>query len=133
MSLSHGATSCAIATFTSAEITASNDASTVGKKPRRQADVVLQLSPSFSFGPFEIGAGLLHTGKSYGDDANTIIMPAYTVLNAFADYQVNDKLQLSLSANNLGNVIGYTEVEGDGHAARSINGRSIKANLKYAF
>lgn len=121
------------ATFTSAEITASNDAGTVGKKPRRQADVVLQLSPSFNIGPFEIGAGLLHTGKSYGDDANTIIMPAYTVLNAFANYQVNDKLQLSLSANNLGNVIGYTEVEGDGHAARSINGRSIKANLKYAF
>jgi outer membrane receptor protein involved in Fe transport len=121
------------ATFTSAEITASNDASTVGKKPRRQADVVLQVSPSFSVGPVELGAGILHTGKSYGDDANTITMPAYTVLNAFVNYQVNDKLQLSVSANNLGNAIGYTEVEGDGHAARSINGRSIKASLKYAF
>ena len=31
---------------------------------------------------------------------------------------------LSLSVNNLFNKIGYTEVEGDGHAARSIGGRA---------
>jgi|JI8StandDraft_1071087.scaffolds.fasta_scaffold04707_2 outer membrane receptor protein involved in Fe transport len=120
-------------TLTKAKITASNDASTVGKKPRRQADVVYQLSPSYSFGPFELGAAVIGTGKSFGDDANTITMPGYTVVNAFANWQVNDRASVSLSVNNLGNTVGYTEIEGDGHAARSINGRTAKLGLKYTF
>ncbi|MBT9597021.1 MAG: TonB-dependent receptor [Vitreoscilla sp.] len=120
-------------TLTKAKITASNDASTVGKKPRRQADVVYQLSPSYSFGPFELGAAVIGTGKSFGDDANTITMPGYTVVNAFANWQVNDRTSVSLSVNNLGNTVGYTEIEGDGHAARSINGRTAKLGLKYSF
>lgn len=120
-------------TLTKAKITASNDASTVGKKPRRQADMVYQLSPSYSFGPFELGAAVIGTGKSFGDDANTITMPGYTVVNAFANWQVNDRASVSLSVNNLGNTVGYTEIEGDGHAARSINGRTAKLGLKYTF
>jgi outer membrane receptor protein involved in Fe transport len=122
------------ATLTSAKITAApGDAAAVGKKPRRLSDVVFQLTPSYSIGPVEFGAGIIGTGKSYGDDDNTITLPAYTVVNAFANYAINDKITVSVSANNLFNVIGYTEVEGDGHAARSINGRAVKATLKYAF
>lgn len=120
-------------TFTKAKITASNDAKTVGNRPRRQAELVYQLAPSYSFGPVEVGAAVIGTGKSWGDDANTITQPGFTVLNAFVNYQVNDKLGLSVSANNLTNTIGYTEVEGDGHAARSINGRTVKASVKYTF
>ena len=121
------------ATFTKAKITASNDAGTVGKTPRRQADFVFQLAPTYAIGPVEVGAAIIGTGKSWGDDANTITQPGYTVLNAFVNYQVNDRLGLSVSANNLGNATGYTEVEGDGHAARSINGRTVKASVKYTF
>lgn len=120
-------------TLTDAKITASNDASTVGKKPRRQADWVFQLSPSMRFGALEAGLAVIGTGKSYGDDANTITMGGYTVVNAFAGWTVNERTQVSLSVNNLGNVLGYTEVEGDGHAARSINGRTAKLALKYSF
>ena len=121
------------ATFTDAKITASSDASTVGNRPRRQAELVYQLSPSYAFGPVEVGAAIIGTGKSWGDDANTITQPGFTVLNAFVNYQVNDRLGVSVSANNLTNTLGYTEVEGDGHAARSINGRTIKASVKYSF
>jgi len=121
------------ATFTDAKIKASNDATTVGKKPRRQADFVYQLSPSYSFGAVDVGAALIGSGKSYGDDANTITMPAYTIVNAFVNYQFNDKLQLSLSANNLFNTLAYTEIESDGHAARAFNGRTVRASLKYSF
>ena len=120
-------------TYTKAEITASNDVSTVGKTPRRQAEFAYQLSPSYAIGPFEIGAALVGTGKAWGDDANTIAMPAFAVLNAFVNYQFNDKISASLSANNLSNTLGYTEVEGDGHAARAVNGRTVKAALKYTF
>jgi outer membrane receptor protein involved in Fe transport len=121
------------ATLTKAKITASNDATTVGKKPRRVSDLVLQASPSYYLGDLEIGATVLYTGKSFGDDANTITMPAYTVVNAFASYQINDRTQAMVTVNNLGNALGYTEIEGDGHAARAINGRTAKLSFKYQF
>jgi outer membrane receptor protein involved in Fe transport len=120
-------------TLTNAKITASNDAATIGKKPRRQADIVYQLTPSYSFGPLSLGASIVGTGKSYGDDGNTITMGAYAVVNAFVNYQVMPEFTVGLGVNNLANTIGYTEIEGDGHAARSINGRTIKASLKYSF
>jgi outer membrane receptor protein involved in Fe transport len=121
------------ATFTHARIKASNDASVVGKKPRRQADFVYQLSPAYSFGDVEVGAALIGSGKSYGDDGNSITMPAYTVVNAFLNYQLNAKTQLSLSANNLFNALAYTEIEGDGHAARALTGRTLRAAVRFEF
>ena len=120
-------------TITDAKITASNDKSTVGKEPRRQARVVYQLTPSYNMGPWSVGASLVGTGKSFGDDGNTITMGGYTVVNAFVNYQVMKNMTLGVGVNNLANVIGYTEIEGDGHAARSINGRTVKASLRYSF
>jgi outer membrane receptor protein involved in Fe transport len=120
-------------TYTNAKITAANDGTTIGKKPRRQADVVYQIAPSYTFGEFDIGGSIVGTTKSFGDDGNKITLPAFASVNAFANYRFNDKTTLSLGANNLFNKIGYTEIEGDGHAARSINGRTVKLALKYAF
>jgi outer membrane receptor protein involved in Fe transport len=80
-----------------------------------------------------VGAALVGSGKSYGDDANTITMKGYTLVNAFVNVPLGDKAQLSLSANNLFNTLAYTEIEGDGHAARAFNGRSLRATLKYNF
>ncbi len=120
-------------TLTDAKITASNDASSVGKTPRRQARVVYQLSPSYSFGRLNVGASIIGTGNSYGDDGNTITMKGYAVINAFANYEVMKNFTLGIGVNNLANTLGYTEVEGDGHAARAINGRTVKATLRYTF
>jgi outer membrane receptor protein involved in Fe transport len=120
-------------TYTDAEITATADGSNIGNTPRRQAKVVYQLQPSYSFDKFEIGASVVGTTKSFGDDGNTITLPAYAVVNAFATYQLFENTQLSLSANNLFNKIGYTEVEGNGTAARSINGRTVEAGVKISF
>ncbi len=121
------------ATFTRARITGSNTAAQVGNKPRRQADLVWQLAPSFTFGPVDVGASIVGTTKSFGDDDNKITMPGFTVINAFANYQLSSTAQLGLGVNNLANTLGYTEVEGDGHAARAVNGRSVRATLKYSF
>ena len=61
-------------------------------------------------------------------------------MNPFASYQLSDKLSVSLSVNNLFDKVGYTEAEGQGNLtnnplfiARSINGRTTKATLKYSF
>ena len=120
-------------TFTHAKIDASNDATVVGKKPRRQANFVWQATPGYTYGNFDFGASIVGTTSSYGDDANTITMDGYVVVNPYVSYQVNDKVQVSLSANNVFNTLGYTEIEGDGHAARAVNGRTYKATLKYQF
>ncbi len=122
-------------TLTDAKIvaTAPGAEAVIGNTPRRQARVVYQLAPSYVIGDASFGVSVIGTGKSWADDTHTIEMPAFAVLNGYFNYQVNERMLVALSANNLLNKIGYTEVEGDGHAARSISGRSIKATLKYSF
>lgn len=120
-------------TYTKAEIVAANDASVVGKTPRRQANFVYQIAPTYSMGDAVFGLSIIGTTKAWGDDGNTLTLPGFNVVNAFINYQLTPRVQASLSANNLLNAIGYTEVEGDGHAARSINGRTVRATLKYSF
>ncbi len=120
-------------TVTDAEITKSLNAAEVGKKPRRQADVVYSVAPSYTLGDLQFGAMVIGSGKSYGDDANTITMKSYMITNLFASYQVAKNLTASVSVNNAFNKLAYTEVEGDGHAARAFNGRSGKVSLKYDF
>ena len=120
-------------TITNATIVGANDKSIIGKTPRRQARTVYQLTPTYTMGDVVLGASLIGTSKAWGDDGNTLTLPGFNVVNAFVNYQVNDKVKLSMNANNLFNQIGYTEVEGDGHAARSINGRTIRATLTYSF
>jgi outer membrane receptor protein involved in Fe transport len=121
------------ATITRARITASNTAAEVGKTPRRQADVVYAISPSYRMGDAEIGAAFVGTSKAYGDNTNTINMAGYMITNAFASYQFTKSLVGSMSVNNLFNTLGYTEVEGDGHAARAVPGRTVRASLRYNF
>jgi outer membrane receptor protein involved in Fe transport len=120
-------------TYTRARIKGSNDATVVGNTPRRQADVVWQLTPGYSMAAFDVGASLVGTTKSFGDDGNTITMPGFVVVNPYVSYQFTPKVSLSVSANNVFNTVGYTEIEGDGHAARSVNGRSFRATVKYLF
>ncbi len=122
-------------TLTNAKITgtAPGQEAVIGHSPRRQARAVYQLAPSYTIGDATLGLSLIGTGKSWADDAHTIIMPAYRVVNATVQYQATPQAVVTLSANNLFNKLGYTEVEGDGHAARAITGRSIKASLQYSF
>jgi outer membrane receptor protein involved in Fe transport len=120
-------------TYTDAEISGSQDRTVVGNTPRRQAKLVYQLQPSYDNGKFQIGLSMVGTTKSYANDENTIIMPGFSVINAFGVYQLNDSIRLNFSANNVLNKLGYTEIEGDGHAARAVNGRSVRIGVSYAF
>jgi outer membrane receptor protein involved in Fe transport len=123
-------------TYTNAKIKQSNDPTVVGKTPRRQADVVYQITPSYTFADFTFGGSIIGTTKSKDDSPAgpiSVTLPAYTVVNAFANYQFTQSLQLSLGANNLFNKIGYTETNDGRGAARSINGRTVKVGLKYTF
>ena len=124
------------ATLTKADITSGANQ---GKTPRRQADLVFQVSPSYTFGDLELGGALIGTTKSYAQDDNQVVLPAYAALNLFANYQFGNAT-VQVGVNNAFNTIGYTEAEGQGnltnnplYVARSINGRSARVTLKYAF
>ncbi len=121
------------ATITDAKIKSSLTAAEVGKKPRRQADVVYSLAPSYRAGDIEFGAAFIGSSKSYGDNKNTITMDGYMITNLFANYRINKQTSAIFSVNNAFNKLAYTEVEDDGHAARALAGRSAKATLKYEF
>jgi outer membrane receptor protein involved in Fe transport len=123
------------ATYTDAKIknTAAADVANIGNTPRRQAKWVYSLAPSYRAGDLEYGAQFIGTTKSYGNDANTITMDGYIVTNLFANYRINKQASAIVSVNNAFNKLAFTEVEGDGHAARALAGRSAKATLKYEF
>jgi outer membrane receptor protein involved in Fe transport len=128
------------ATYTDAEIT--RDAispANVGNRPRRQADFVYQITPQYSTDLFTVGLNLVGTTDSYAQDNEGLVLPGFTQVNAFVNVRPFDRVQLSLNANNLFNVEGYTEAEegnipGNGIVrARSITGRTISASVRYEF
>ncbi len=123
------------ATYTDAQIksTAAADIANIGNTPRRQAKWVYALTPSYKTGDLEYGAAFIGTAKSYGDDRNTITMDGYVITNLFANYRIGKQTSAIFSVNNAFNKLAYTEVEGDGHAARALAGRTAKATVKYEF
>jgi outer membrane receptor protein involved in Fe transport len=107
-----------------------------GRTPKRQAKVVYQLTPTVNLGAATLGASIVGTSKSQDDGPTgplTITLPAFVAVNAFVSYEFAQNLTLSLGVNNLFDTIGYTESNDGRGAARSINGRTAKATLKYSF
>lgn len=129
-------------TWTKAEI---DGGANKGNTPRRQADLVYNLSPSYNFGENSqhgIALSVLGTSKSYAQDDNALVMPAYAYFNLIGRAGLTEGLSLVLSVNNLFDTVGITEVEGNGDGAfgsnrlvraRSISGRSTTLSLQYKF
>jgi len=126
-------------TYTKAEI---DGGANKGNAPRRQADFIYSLAPTYSFGSNKqhlLGLTILGTSKSFAQDDNILVMPGYAYMNAIARVGLTKGLSLSVNANNLFDTIGVTEVEGNGNiagglaAARTISGRSTTMTLQYSF
>lgn len=130
------------ATWTDAEI--AKDAITPaneGNTPRRQANLIYQVTPALDFGQARVGFNVVGTTKAYAQDNNQLIFPGYTQVNAFVNFRPVENVELSLNANNLFNVTGITEAEEGSIVtgannylrARSINGRTISASIRFDF
>ena len=129
-------------TWTKAEI---DGGANKGNTPRRQADFVYNVSPTYSYGKTKqhiLGLSVLGTSKSYAQDDNALVMPAYAYFNLFAKIGLTEGLSLGFNVNNLFDTVGITEVEGNGDGAfgsdrlvraRSISGRSTTMSLQYKF
>lgn len=124
-------------TLTDAEVTKSTNAALVGKTPKRQARAVWQLAPTWQVNDqLMLGVSIVGTSSSKDDSpsgAVSVTLPGFTAVNAVASYALGDNMTLSLAVNNLFDTIGYTESNDGRGAARSINGRTAKATLKYSF
>ncbi|RVT94274.1 TonB-dependent siderophore receptor [Sphingomonas crocodyli] len=127
-------------TWTDAEI--SRDAITPankGNRPRRQAKFVYQLTPQYRQQLFTIGANVVGTTDSYAQDSNQLKLPGFTTVNLFAEVRPMPGVSVSIGANNIFDVKGFTEAEeatisANGIVrARSINGRTISATIGYSF
>ncbi|MFU8831699.1 MAG: TonB-dependent receptor [Wenzhouxiangella sp.] len=129
------------ATWTDAEIDKSNDPSLIGNTPRRQADWVWSLSPSYRIGRHAIGVSVIGTTDSYSQDDNSYEMDGFTYVNLFAEAVITDQFRLNFTVNNLFDKLGITEAEGglsviNGQEfirARSIAGRSAALSVIYEF
>lgn len=127
-------------TFTDAKIVSDVlNPAVVGNRPRRQAKFIYQLTPQYDDGTFTVGANIIGTSSSYTQDSNQLKLPGFTQVNAFFAVRPLDNVQLSLNANNLFDVQGFTEAEdatipANGIVrARSINGRTISASVRFDF
>ena len=130
------------ATWTKAEIDGGDNK---GNTPRRQADFVYNFTPTYMYGNDNqntLGLSVLGTSKSYAQDDNALVMPAYAYVNLFSEVKLTKALSLWLNVNNLFDAVGITEVEGNGDGAfngdrlaraRSISGRSSTVSLQFNF
>jgi len=99
--------------------------------------VIYQFTPAYRVK--HVNAGLNFIGNSDAP-AGKLMIPGYIQVNAFAGYEAFKGLWLSVNGNNLFDTIGLTEISNSGgvsanglNAARSINGRTILATVKYSF
>ncbi len=130
----------AAGTYTDAKITRdATDATLNGNRPQRQAAFVYQATPQLDFGAVSVGANVIGTTSSYTQPVNQLKMPAYTQVNGFLLVRAADNVSFNLNANNIFNVKGITEAEDAAIPAnqlvraRSINGRTIAASVRYDF
>lgn len=128
------------ATYTDAEISRDNiSPANVGNTPRRQADWIYQATAAYDSDLFGLGVNAVGTTDSYAQDNNQLVLPGFTVVNAFVNVRPSDGITLSLNANNLFDEAGFTEAE-EGSIpangivrARSINGRTLSASIRFDF
>ena len=128
------------ATYTLSRITA--DAITpadIGNAPQRQAHWIYQISPTYAWNRFTVGATILGTTKSPGGTPNGLVMPGFTQTNLFAQYDIDERMNIALYADNVFNTVGLTEIDNSPNAitanglntARSILPRSIYVVWQY--
>lgn len=130
------------ATWTDAEISKDNiTPANEGNTPRRQARLVYQFTPAIDLDMARVGLNVVGTTKAFAQDSNELVFPAYAQVNAFVNFRPVENVELSLNANNLFNAVGITESEEGSITtgannyirARSINGRTVSASLRFDF
>jgi outer membrane receptor protein involved in Fe transport len=132
-------------TWTDAEIKADrNNAAVVGNKPRRQADLIYTLTPSYRADRWSIGATFQGSSEYYLADVNQLKQDGYVIVHAFGSFRATDALTVSFNINNLTDEFVLTEAEegvvpaaiagiGSVVRGRPLSGRSSMLSVRYEF
>jgi outer membrane receptor protein involved in Fe transport len=120
-------------TYTDAKIVKSNTAANVGNRPKNQAPLMYQFTPSYSFGQTELGVAIIGTTDSYFAEDNAVKMPGYTLTNLFVNYKIDKSATANFSVANLFDKEAYTEGNVGAGFIRSIPGRTARASIRYEF
>lgn len=77
-------------------------ASRAGKTPPNVAEKTANLWVSYQFQPdWQARAGLRYVGQLFNDNANTLVVPAYTVVDASIDWAIRPETKVTLRVSNL--------------------------------
>ncbi|WP_322516633.1 TonB-dependent siderophore receptor [Rhodopseudomonas palustris] len=128
-------------TFLDTRVTQSTTTSIIGNRPQAVPDFFGSVWANYTFrsgpvGGLSVGGGIRHVGSSYGDDANTLQAPAYTVVDAALKYELENlspRLKgtaLTLNVNNLFDKEYYSSCSST-YYCQFGNRRTILAGLRY--
>ncbi|NVD96962.1 TonB-dependent siderophore receptor [Massilia sp. BJB1822] len=118
---------------------------TAGKQVQRQPKLQFRFTPTYRVGLGDGNAVKLYgtytqIGARWADQANQQYLPKYHTVDLGALFTFGEKIELRLSANNVGNQLGLTEGNSrltTGNSgpinARPLFGRSWEASLMYRF
>ena len=123
-------------TYIDSEITRSNDG-TVGNRPSlvpensASAWANYEFSENSMLNGMSVGAGVRYVGSTFGNDANTILVPGYTVADAALRYQLG-AWEAALNVTNLFDKK-YFSTCYEGEGCYYGEGRNIKGSLNVKF
>lgn len=125
-------------TYTKADLT---DGANKGKRPRRQAPFIYNVTAAYQKGSFNAGVNFIGTSASYAQDDNQLKFKGYVMANPYVSYRFTKALTASINGNNLFNALGITESEEGAITenttniirARSITGRTVSATISFSF
>lgn len=82
-----------------------------GNRPERTPAQLFTITPTYKLpnGIGDVYARYKFTGKIYADNGNGVALPSYGVTGVGVNFNLSDRLQLNLNADNICNVIGLTE------------------------
>lgn len=79
-----------------------------GNRVRRIPQILIDFTPSYSMGEFNIQAQWRFVGERFSNDANTVTLPSFSVFNAGASVSLN-QVDLAINVTNITNSLGLTE------------------------
>ena len=110
-----------------------------GFTPHAQPKWMFTIAPRYTFGPLTVGAIAVGKTKSpNGDTPADGYYDGHVIVNAFASYDITDKMVLSVNATNIANKIASSGQVGGTSTPGLYNfrpeaGRAISASLRYNF
>lgn len=128
-------------TFLDTRVSKSTDATIIGNRPQAVPDFFGSMWANYTFksGPvtgLTLGGGVRHVGSTFGDDANTLRTPAYTVADLALKYELENLtrnlkgMTLTLNVNNLFDKEYYSSCS-SGYYCQFGNRRTVLAGLRY--